>query len=168
MLTLTQGSDLPIISNEYDSGQIISQTLATGEKFLYHYSSEPEGRRNVMLPDLITDPRGLVTFFLYNSGGYIQSLPQRGERQEPGPQQKLPELLGKGSALCLRHSLPPADRARPYKRRPVILLAVAHRQRIAVCQVIRDIPVIEKRNKRPFLGQAHVKSLIFLETMGKQ
>jgi YD repeat-containing protein len=83
MLTVARDSDPPIITNEYDSGQIISQTLASGERFLYHYTSEPEGRRNVMLPDLITDPRGLVTFFVYNSEGYIQSLPQRGERQEP-------------------------------------------------------------------------------------
>jgi len=84
MLTVTQGSNVPAITNEYDiSGEILSQTMATGEKFLYHYTRDPEGRGNAMVPDLITDPRGLVTFFVYNSGGYIQSLPQHGERQEP-------------------------------------------------------------------------------------
>lgn len=83
MLTVTQGSDLPIITNEYDSSQILRQTLATGEKFLYHYTADPEGRGNAMVPDVITDPRGLVTYFLYSSGGFIQSLPQHGEKQEP-------------------------------------------------------------------------------------
>lgn len=84
LLAVTQGSDNAVIANEYDiSGKIISQTMSTGEKFLYHYTSDPQGRGNSTVPDLITDPRGLVTFFLYNSEGYTQSLPVPGERQEP-------------------------------------------------------------------------------------
>lgn len=83
MLTVTQDSNVPAVINEYDiSGQIISQTMSTGEKFLYHYTSDPQGRGNATVPDVITDPRGLVTHFLYNSEGYIQSLPQHGEKQE--------------------------------------------------------------------------------------
>jgi len=85
MLTVTQGSNAPAaITNEYDiSGKIISQTMSTGEKFLYHYTSDPQGRGNATVPDVITDPRGLVTYFQYNSEGYIQSLPQPGEKAEP-------------------------------------------------------------------------------------
>ena len=81
MLTVGQDSNVPAIINEYDiSGEIISQTMSTGEKFLYHYTSDPQGRGNAKVPDIITDPRGLVTYFLYNSGGYVQSLPQHGQK----------------------------------------------------------------------------------------
>jgi len=83
MLTVTRDSDVPAITNEYDiSGKVISQTMSTGEKFLYHYTADPQGRGNATVPDLISDPRGLVTHFLYNSEGYIQSLPQPGEKAE--------------------------------------------------------------------------------------
>jgi YD repeat-containing protein len=84
MLTVTQGSSIPAIINEYDiSGKIISQTMATGEKFLYHYTSDPEGRGNATVPDVITDPRGLATFFQYNGYGYVQSLPLPAQKAEP-------------------------------------------------------------------------------------
>ena len=84
MLTVRQGSDIPAITNEYDiTGKIISQTMATGEKFLYHYTADPQGRGNATVPDVITDPRGLATFIQYNAGGYIQSLPLPAEKQEP-------------------------------------------------------------------------------------
>ena len=84
MLTVAQASGNAVITNEYDiSGKILSQTTSTGEKFLYHYTSDPQGRGNASVPDVITDPRGLVTFFLYNSQGYIQSLPVAGEKAEP-------------------------------------------------------------------------------------
>jgi len=85
MLTVKQGSSIAAIVNEYDiSGKIISQTMATGEKFLYHYTSDPQGRGNATVPDVITDPRGLVTHIQYSvGGGYIQSLPLPAQRQEP-------------------------------------------------------------------------------------
>ncbi len=84
MLAVTQGSNIPAVRNEYDiSGKIISQTMATGEKFLYHYTSDPQSRGNATVPDVITDPRGLATFIQYNAGGYLQSLPLPAERQEP-------------------------------------------------------------------------------------
>ncbi len=84
MLTVKQGSGIPAITNEYDiSGKIISQMTAAGEKFLYHYTSDPQGRGNATVPDVITDPRGLVTHIQYNANGYIQSLPLLAERQEP-------------------------------------------------------------------------------------
>jgi hypothetical protein len=84
MLAVKQGSDIPTITNEYDiSGKIISQTMASGEKFLYHYTSDPQGRGNATVPDVITDPRGLATFIQYHAYGYSQSLPLPAERQEP-------------------------------------------------------------------------------------
>jgi len=84
MLTVRQGSSIPSITNEYDiSGKIISQAMAAGEQFLYHYTSDPQGRGNATVPDVITDPRGLVTHIQYNSDGYIQSLPLPAERREP-------------------------------------------------------------------------------------
>jgi len=84
MQTVKQGSSIAAIVNEYDiSGKIISQTMASGEKFLYHYTFYPRGRGNASVPDVITDPRGLVTHIQYNAGGYIQSLPLPAERQEP-------------------------------------------------------------------------------------
>lgn len=85
MLTVTQGSSsIPAITNKYDiSGKIISQTMASGEKFLYHYTSDPQGRGNATVPDVITDPRGLVTHMQYGRYGYIQSLPLPAEREEP-------------------------------------------------------------------------------------
>ena len=84
MLAVTQGSSIDRIVNEYDiSGKIISQTMATGEKFLYHYTADPQGRGNATVPDVITDPRGLVTFIQYNAEGYIQSLPLPAEKREP-------------------------------------------------------------------------------------
>ena len=84
MLTVTQGSDTSAITNDYDiSGKIISQSMSTGEKFLYHYTSDPQGRGSATVPDVITDPRGLTTYILYNSEGYTQSLPVPGEKIEP-------------------------------------------------------------------------------------
>lgn len=77
VLTVSQGFGSPLITNEYDaSGHVISQTLATGEKFLYHYVSDPQGRGNALVPDLITDPRGLLTHLQYHVNGYTQSLPE--------------------------------------------------------------------------------------------
>jgi len=77
MLTVSRRDGSPTITNEYDiSGHIISQTLAGGEKFLYHYTADPQSRGNATVPDLITDPRGLLTHIHYNSAGYMQSLPE--------------------------------------------------------------------------------------------
>jgi YD repeat-containing protein len=78
MLTISQGSSTPVIKNGYDaSGHVISQTLATGEKFLYHYVAVPQGRGNALVPDLITDPRGFLTHLQYGVNGYKQSLPEQ-------------------------------------------------------------------------------------------
>lgn len=76
MLTVTRGSDAPMITNGYDvSGHITSQRMANGGRFAYHYTRDPQGRGNAMVPDLITDPNGLLTYIQYNSQGYLQSLP---------------------------------------------------------------------------------------------
>lgn len=77
MLTVGRGDGSPIITNEYDiTGHIISQKIAPGERFVYHYTADSQSRGNATVPDLITDPRGLLTYFHYNSAGYVQSLPQ--------------------------------------------------------------------------------------------
>ena len=84
LLTVALGSDNPVLTNEYDiTGKILSQTMSTGERFLYHYTSDPQGRGTATVPDVITDPRGLTTYILYNSEGYTQSLPVPGEKIEP-------------------------------------------------------------------------------------
>jgi YD repeat-containing protein len=76
MLTVTRGSGKPLITNEYDvSGNIIGQRMEDGQSFRYHYTRDPQGRGNALVPDLITDPNGLLTHFQYNSEGYAQSLP---------------------------------------------------------------------------------------------
>jgi YD repeat-containing protein len=77
MLTAAHGSDAPVITNEYEvDGHIKSQTMAGGARFEYHYVQDRWGRGNAMVPDLITDPNGLLTFIKYVGGGYQQSLPE--------------------------------------------------------------------------------------------
>jgi YD repeat-containing protein len=76
MLTVARGSDKPLITNEYDlSGNITGQTLASGEKFVYHYVRDPHGRSNAYVPDLMIDPNGLFTHLQYTPGGYSRWLP---------------------------------------------------------------------------------------------
>jgi YD repeat-containing protein len=76
MLTVARGADPAILTNTYDSlGNIQSQTMADGGKFIYHYVPDPQrGNRN-MVPDLITAPNGLLTYIRYRSEAYTQSLP---------------------------------------------------------------------------------------------
>jgi YD repeat-containing protein len=76
MLTIAVGSNAPILTNAYNiTGDIESQTMADGSKFLYHYIRDPQGRGNALVPDLITTPNGLLTHFQYRSRSYTQSLP---------------------------------------------------------------------------------------------
>jgi YD repeat-containing protein len=76
MLSITLGSDAPILVNKYDiSGKIIAQTMPDGHKFEYHYVRDPGGRGNALVPDLITAPNGLLTHIQFNPDGYTQSLP---------------------------------------------------------------------------------------------
>lgn len=76
MLAITVNSGPPILMNTYDiSGNITSQTLPDGRKFQFHYVRDPRARGNAVVPDLITAPNGLLTYFQYQGRGYTQSLP---------------------------------------------------------------------------------------------
>ncbi len=76
MLSITIGSDAPILVNTYNiSGNITTQTMPEGRKFEYHYARDPGGRGNALVPDLITAPNGLLTHIQFNPDGYTQSLP---------------------------------------------------------------------------------------------
>jgi hypothetical protein len=80
MLTVgDEKGDTSILRNQYDvTGYIEMQTMADGERFQYHYVRESEGpARGKVVPDLITHPRGLVTYLRYGRGGHIESLPRR-------------------------------------------------------------------------------------------
>ena len=56
-------------------GRIRNQIMAGGGKCDYHYVQDGLGRGNAMVPDLIADPNGLMTYIKYVRGGYMQSLP---------------------------------------------------------------------------------------------
>jgi len=76
MLAVSRGSDPPIVVNEYTSfGQIASQKMADGGMFVFHYMQDPSARGTALIPDLITEPNGLLTHIKYNSQDYLQSLP---------------------------------------------------------------------------------------------
>lgn len=76
MLSITPDGGAPILVNTYDvAGNIMSQTMSTGEKFEYHYTRDANARGNVTIPDLITAPNGLLTYIQYQSRGYALSLP---------------------------------------------------------------------------------------------
>jgi YD repeat-containing protein len=78
MLSVSVGSDAPILKNDYSvSGSIVGQTFADGRKFEYHYTRDEGSQGNVSLPDLITDPNGLLTYIEYQPNGYRRSLPSR-------------------------------------------------------------------------------------------
>jgi YD repeat-containing protein len=76
MLSITPDGGDPILVNTYDiTGDIMSQTMSTGEKLEYHYTRDADARGNVTIPDLITAPDGLLTYIQYQVGGYTRSLP---------------------------------------------------------------------------------------------
>jgi len=76
MLSITPDGSDSILVNTYDvAGNIMTQTMSTGEKFQYHYTRDANARGNVTIPDLITAPNGLLTYIQYQSGGYALSLP---------------------------------------------------------------------------------------------
>ena len=76
MLSVTVGSDPPLVINTYDiSGNITSQRMSDGGAFQYHYTRDVWGRSSAVVPDLITHPNGLLTHLEYDSDGYAQSLP---------------------------------------------------------------------------------------------
>jgi hypothetical protein len=76
MLSITPDGGNPILVNTYDiAGNIMSQTMSTGEKLQYHYTRDADARGNVTIPDLITAPNGLLTYIQYQVGGYTRSLP---------------------------------------------------------------------------------------------
>ena len=78
MISISVGSDAPILTNTYDiSGNITSQTLTDGSKFEYHYTRDINTQGSAILPDLITAPNGLMTYIEYNGEGYRRSLPSK-------------------------------------------------------------------------------------------
>jgi YD repeat-containing protein len=75
LLTAAQGTEKPILTNEYFSdGYIKSQVMRDGRRFGYAYF---HGERNLILENQITDPNGLETYIRYVPGGYLQWLPTR-------------------------------------------------------------------------------------------
>jgi YD repeat-containing protein len=69
-------NSVPLLLNTFDvSGEITSQTLPDGEKFEYHYTRDPNGRGNAIVPDVIAAPNGLITNIQYEADGYRQWLP---------------------------------------------------------------------------------------------
>jgi YD repeat-containing protein len=76
MLSIRPDGGNPILVNTYDiAGNIMSQTMSTGEKLQYHYTRDADARGNATIPDLITAPNGLLTYIQYQVGGYTRSLP---------------------------------------------------------------------------------------------
>jgi YD repeat-containing protein len=74
MLTAGHGNGSAVVTNAYSNdGYIKSQTLADGGKFEFSYFRGP---RNVIHESQITDPRGMLTSFLFGRGGYSQTLPR--------------------------------------------------------------------------------------------
>ena len=52
MISIAVNSQTPMFTNSYDnSGNITSETLPDGSKFEYHYTQDPNGRGNVLVPD---------------------------------------------------------------------------------------------------------------------
>ena len=76
MLTVAAGALTPILTNTYDiSGNVASQTMRDGGRFLYHYTRNSEAPGSALVPDVITAPNGMLTYFEYDGEGYTQSLP---------------------------------------------------------------------------------------------
>jgi YD repeat-containing protein len=74
MLTAGHRKGSAVVTNAYSNdGYIKSQTLADGGKFEFSYFRGP---RNVIHESQITDPRGMLTSFLFGPGGYSQTLPR--------------------------------------------------------------------------------------------
>jgi hypothetical protein len=78
MLSVTRGSGKPTLQNAYGTnGFIIKQTLADGSFFEYHYNRQfDEKTGDALVPDLITDPNGYLTFLRSYRGEYESSLPK--------------------------------------------------------------------------------------------
>jgi hypothetical protein len=49
--------------------------MANGRRFEYHYEEDMRGPSKGLVPDLITDLHGLLTYLRYGPEGYTQSLP---------------------------------------------------------------------------------------------
>jgi YD repeat-containing protein len=78
MLAASCGNDSPVLVNTYDMrGEIVAQRLGDCEVFKYSYVNDPDSDRDVVVPNLITAPNGLLTYFNYQGELYFQSLPER-------------------------------------------------------------------------------------------
>ena len=74
MLTAGHGSGSAVATNAYwNDGYITSQTVADGSKFEFSYLRGPQ---NMMHESQISDPRGVLTSFLFGRAGYGQTLPR--------------------------------------------------------------------------------------------
>lgn len=63
---------------------------------------------------------------------------------------------------------PPVDRIGLDERGIVLCRAVAHAERVSVCEVFWNVTVIHKRDVRTFSGKADVITPIYFVAMGKQ
>ena len=74
MLSVSDGQETPLLTNEYTSSdRIIGQTLANGLHFEYSYSLGPQ---KTVSRSALRDPNGVVTYFDDDGhGGFVQSLP---------------------------------------------------------------------------------------------
>jgi hypothetical protein len=45
--------------------------MADGGMFVFHYLQDPSARGTALIPDLITEPNGLLTHIKYNSHDYL-------------------------------------------------------------------------------------------------
>jgi NDP-sugar pyrophosphorylase family protein len=73
MLTASNGTENPILTNEYSSDNYIkNQVMGDGRKFGYNYVRGPA---NVIRENQIIDPNGLETYIQYGPDGFLQSLP---------------------------------------------------------------------------------------------
>lgn len=78
MLSVTRGNEKPAVRNAYGTnGFIIKQTLADDSYFEYHYDRHLSQRSgDALVPDLIRDPNGYLTYLRADGAGYESSLPK--------------------------------------------------------------------------------------------
>jgi hypothetical protein len=75
MVTISHGSENPVLVNSYENGNIRHQTMVDGRAFDYRYSHDSQLPKGSVVPLLVTDPNGKVTHLRCDSSGCVRSLP---------------------------------------------------------------------------------------------
>jgi len=75
MVTISHGSENPVLVNSYEDGNIRHQTMVDGRTFDYRYSHDSQLPKGSVVPLLVTDPDGKVTHVRCDSSGCVRSLP---------------------------------------------------------------------------------------------